>query len=94
MISKTVSTCRICDGTDIAKVLDLGEQPPANSLRASLNEQAPQPVPLVLCRCRICGTAQLSETVSPDYLFKDYVWVTGTSQVARDYSKVFCERME
>jgi hypothetical protein len=94
VISKTVSTCRICDGTDIAKVLDLGEQPPANSLRASLNEQAPQPVPLVLCRCRICGTAQLSETVSPDYLFKDYVWVTGTSQVARDYSKVFCERME
>jgi SAM-dependent methyltransferase len=91
-ISEKLKSCRLCDSTEIEIVLDLGEQPPANSLRQQ-KEEVLQNVPLVLCRCKKCGTIQLTETVSPDYLFSHYVWVTGTSQGAHDYSHVFCERL-
>lgn len=91
-LSETLRTCRICDSTAIERILDLGTQPPANDLRRDRTASLPA-IPLVLCRCAACGTVQLTETVSPDYLFRNYVWVTGTSQAARDYSAVFCERL-
>jgi C-methyltransferase C-terminal domain/Putative zinc binding domain/Methyltransferase domain len=91
-LSETLRTCRICDSAAIDRILDLGAQPPANSLRRERTERLPA-IPLVLCRCRDCGTVQLTETVSPEYLFRNYVWVTGTSRVAHDYSAAFHERL-
>ncbi len=92
MLSETIHACRICDSGELTEVLDLGVQPPANSLRRDRAEPLPA-IPLVLCQCDACGTVQLTETVSPEYLFQDYVWVTGTSGVARDYSRVFCQHV-
>ena len=90
--SFSIERCRVCDGPDIAPVFDLGRQPLANSLRRSVSEVLPT-FPLAICRCDRCGTIQLTETVSPDMLFKQYVWVTGTSEGARQYSRTFAERM-
>lgn len=91
-ISTPVTVCRLCNSKELDSILDLGAQPPANSLRASRDEQLVS-VPLALCRCRRCTTVQLTETVAPEHLFRNYVWVTGTSQTARDYSHVFYERV-
>jgi hypothetical protein len=91
-LSKPLEACRVCGSRAIETILDLGAQPPANSLRMDVAEMLPA-IPLVLCRCEDCGTVQLTETVSPDYLFRDYVWVTGTSEVARNYSVTFCDRI-
>jgi len=90
--SEKLRSCRMCGSTRIEVILDLGAQPPANSLREN-KEEPLEVVPLTLCRCAICGTVQLTETVSPDYLFSHYVWVTGTSKGAQDYSRVFFERL-
>lgn len=90
--SETLQSCRICSSPRIEVILDLGAQPPANSLRERREEALPV-VPLVLCRCASCGTVQLTETVSPGYLFSHYFWVTGTSKGAQDYSRVFFERL-
>lgn len=90
--SVSIDKCRLCESADLPVVLDLGRQPLANSLRADKSEQLPA-FPLAICRCTECGTIQLTETVSPDILFKTYVWVTGTSEVARRYSHDFCERL-
>lgn len=90
--SQRISTCRICGGEALTEVLDLGAQPPANSLRRELDSPL-SAIPLVLCQCEACGTVQLTETVSPDYLFRDYVWVTGTSGVAQRYSETFRDNM-
>ena len=68
--------------------MDLGDQPPANSLRSELTEKLPV-VPLQLVHCPECFTVQLSATVDPKYLFSHYVWVTGTSKTANEYSKYF-----
>lgn len=91
-MSSTITACRVCESARIAQVLDLGVQPLANSLRRDREEVLPT-FPLVICRCDECGTIQLTETVAPEILFQEYVWVTGTSEGARRYSAVFCERL-
>lgn len=92
LFSEQLQSCRMCGSKEIEVILDLGAQPPANSLRQK-KEEVLEVIPLVLCRCEGCGTVQLTETVSPDYLFSHYVWVTGTSKGAQDYSHMFCERL-
>lgn len=91
-LSVTIDRCRVCENPAIPVVFDLGRQPLANSLRPDRSETLPT-FPLTLCRCAACGTIQLTETVSPEVLFKHYVWVTGTSEGARRYSQLFCERL-
>lgn len=87
-IFEEIKTCRICDSSDTVTFMDLGDQPPANSLRSALNEELPA-VPLQLVHCAKCSTVQLSATVDPAFLFSHYVWVTGTSKTAHEYSKHF-----
>lgn len=85
-----ITACRICHSEQIRAVMDLGAQPPANSLRDRVEEALPV-IPLSICRCDNCATVQLTETVRPEYLFLNYVWVTGTSATAQDYSRRFFE---
>ncbi|MBI4208580.1 MAG: class I SAM-dependent methyltransferase [Deltaproteobacteria bacterium] len=89
--SLTIEGCRICESPAIEPILDLGRQPLANSLRRDRTEVLPL-FPLKICRCKACGTVQLTETVNPEILFGHYVWVTGTSEGARKYSHLFSER--
>lgn len=87
-IFEIIDSCRICKSDDIQIFMDLHNQPPANSLRSDLEEILPL-VPLQLVHCAQCNTVQLSSTVDPSYLFSHYVWVTGTSKTANEYSKIF-----
>ena len=67
-----ISNCRICGKDKLTNILDLGEQPPANSLRDNPEESLP-PIPLSIVHCDQCKTVQLKETVKPEYLFSKYV---------------------
>jgi hypothetical protein len=87
-----IDSCRICDSNDLHEVLNLGEQPPANTLRRELKDILPV-APLKLVHCANCLTVQLTTTVEPDYLFSHYVWVTATSATARSYSEIFCSEV-
>lgn len=91
-VSQKIERCRICGDEELELVLDLGAQPPANSLHKE-GQGLPSLVPLVLCRCQRCSTLQLTESVSPVYLFSNYVWLTGTSDSAKNYSRVFHDRV-
>jgi hypothetical protein len=87
-----IDACRLCSSRDLHAVLDLGSQPPANSLRRDLSEPLPE-APLRLVRCAHCSVIQLTATVDPDYLFSQYVWVTATSATAKNYSQVYCTQV-
>ena len=91
-IFEKIEHCRICDSKNIFPFMDLTDQPPANSLRLDRNENLPS-VPLQLVHCSNCSTVQLSATVDPKYLFSHYVWVTGTSKTAHEYSKTFTQNV-
>src|SRR5258708_9541128 len=71
--------CQICGSGDLAPVLDLGHQPPCDSLltAAQLNA-AESSYPLRLSQCRDCGLAQIDYAVPPDILFHpDYPYRSG-----------------
>ncbi len=74
------SVCRVCAGKNLRKVLSLGSTPPANAFVKD-PKQPEQFFPLELSFCNGCGFVQLTHVVSPELLFRDYVYVSSTSPV-------------
>jgi 2-polyprenyl-3-methyl-5-hydroxy-6-metoxy-1,4-benzoquinol methylase len=91
MIYETTKICRICFSSHLEEILNLGAQPPANSLTGP-EDSTPAYVPLRLMFCKECKTVQIGESVSPEYLFSKYLWVTGTSETALKYSEKFTKK--
>jgi 2-polyprenyl-3-methyl-5-hydroxy-6-metoxy-1,4-benzoquinol methylase len=87
---KNLTECLCCGSEHLTLVLDLGEQPLANSF---IDDPAiPEYVfPLQLNICTDCTHLQLSHAVDPDLLFKNYLYVSGTSQTLRDYFTWFAD---
>lgn len=84
------TTCRVCAGTDIVKVLDLGSTPPSNAyLRKEDLEKPESSFPLALYFCRSCSLAQLLDVVNPEILFKDYHYLTGASAPSVEHFKKY-----
>ena len=77
--SHTISACRICGHTDLAPVIDLGDQPLANALVEPGSDRAEARHPLAVVRCRGCSLVQLTVTVAPDEMFSDYPYFSSTS---------------
>jgi SAM-dependent methyltransferase len=48
--------------------------------------------PLELLECQKCGHVQLSTIVDPNILFKDYIYVSGTSPVFVDHFRRYAEQ--
>ena len=88
----TISKCRISESSDLIKILYLGEQPLANSLKNNqkMNEDK---FPLNILFCEESSLIQLEETIDKEIFFNQYVWVTGTSQTAQNYANIFANRL-
>jgi len=79
--------CLCCDSSNLGLLLDLNNQPLANSYHT--NEE-PLPVyPLGVNLCKNCYHIQLTHIVNPDLLFKDYLYVSGTTKTMRDHFEWF-----
>ena len=77
-----VSSCRICKSKNLKKILDLGSTPPANSfLKKSELKKKEYFFPLQLYFCNKCKLVQLGHIVSPELLFRKYLYVSSTSPV-------------
>ena len=74
------ATCRLCKSSELISVVQLTPTPPANAFVGELSTNQTQPVfPLELFFCETCHHVQLLDVVNPEYLFRDYVYVSGTS---------------
>lgn len=94
---KVIDKCKVCyQNNTLVKVLSLPATPPANEFVEKEIEQ--EKYPLDLMECNKCGFVQLSVQVDPSILFKNYVYVSGTSQVFinhfKDYAKSMVEQFE
>jgi hypothetical protein len=87
-----INSCRICQNKELKPVFDLGRQPLANSLLKTRDEKETS-YPLALVWCPECNLIQLNYTVPPEKLFSKYLWVTGTSRTAREFSETFCREL-
>ena len=77
------TSCICCDKTDLVQILDLNDQPLANSYHKI--DESLDSYPLKLNLCKNCYHLQLSHIVDPNLLFKNYLYVSGTTQTLRDY---------
>jgi 2-polyprenyl-3-methyl-5-hydroxy-6-metoxy-1,4-benzoquinol methylase len=83
------SECLACGTSDLRSILDLGKQPLANNYH---NGKTQDEYPLNLNLCQNCFHLQLSHTVNPDLMFKNYLYVSGTSKTLRDYFDYFASK--
>ncbi|HZY11027.1 MAG TPA: class I SAM-dependent methyltransferase, partial [Bacteroidota bacterium] len=84
--SKTQSTCRICRSKNLLKYLDLGSTPLANSYLKKEDLASPEfEEELALQVCLDCGLSQLTKVVNPVLMFKNYLYVSSTTQTIRDH---------
>lgn len=85
---KKLDHCLCCNSSKLTKVLDLQQQPLANSYLKS-KEEPEEAYPLAINYCDSCTHIQLTHAVDPDLLFKNYLYVSGTTQTLKDYFNDF-----
>jgi hypothetical protein len=74
-------TCRACGGRRLRPFLSLGRTPLANAFLRSAEEFASEAFyPLDVYRCDTCSLVQLSDVIHAEALFRNYIYVTGTSE--------------
>ena len=86
-MSNSGSTCIACGSPDLEDILDLGFQPPVNSLLEVPGVLVEYPLGLVACRR--CGHGQLKEFLAPEELFEGYLYASSTSTTLKKYSEAF-----
>lgn len=80
--------CRFCDKKDIFKFLELGTMALANSFltREELQSAKEPEYPLDVFFCEQCGLVQIGYVVSPDALFKNYIYFSATSDLVHKHA--------
>jgi hypothetical protein len=80
MIHYKRTACRACGSTHLKCFLSLGPTPLANSFLTSPDgADAELSFPLDLYFCETCSLVHLLDVINPEVLFRNYVYVTGTS---------------
>ncbi len=82
----TNTACRVCEGRNLERILELGMQPLANSFVDPGAADKPElTFPLDVYSCADCGLLQLIHIVSPQILFRDYIYVSTTSDALQKH---------
>ena len=87
-------TCRACGESGLRLVLSLGRTPLANGLlhRDALSDPEPR-YPLDVAFCPACTLLQITETVPPEDLFRDYVYFSSVSTTALENAAAIVRRL-
>jgi SAM-dependent methyltransferase len=84
--------CRVCGSTELTRYLDMGATPLANSYLTDQQLMTPEPVAeLALQICVGCGLSQLTRVVDRDLMFRNYLYVSSTTQTLRDHCSELAE---
>ena len=86
--------CRSCNKAVLDLVLSLGRTPLANSLVTEEKLNQPESTyPLDLAFCRNCSLVQITETVPPEKLFREYLYFSSFSEAMLFHAKKIAEHM-
>jgi hypothetical protein len=80
-----------CNCKNLKSLLDLGNQPLANDFVDS-NEEF-ETYPLELMHCLSCSHSQISVSVNPSRLFREYSYVSSTSETLDNYFDVLANKI-
>jgi novobiocin biosynthesis protein NovU/D-mycarose 3-C-methyltransferase len=84
-----LAACRVCGGDRLTSYLDLGSLPLANSLRDPADATPELRAPLNVLFCHECALSQLSVVVSPEHMFRHYLYRSGVSDTFRNHCRKF-----
>ena len=86
--------CRSCDSRDLRPIMSLGNMPLANSLLALEQLEQPEPTyPLDLAFCPNCTLVQITETIRPENLFREYAYFSSFSDTMLQHAKDIVGRL-
>lgn len=89
-----IEACRSCSRAGLETILSLGAMPLANSLLRADQLDAPEPRhPLDLAFCPACSLVQITETVPPEELFRDYLYFSSFSDGMVAHARELAERL-
>jgi SAM-dependent methyltransferase len=87
-------SCRGCGRAGLEVVLDLGKMPLANAILTEADVAATEPrYPLALAYCPACWLVQITETVPPEKLFREYAYFSSVSDAFVEHSRQIAERL-
>lgn len=81
-----VTACRICHKEALEQVLDYGRVALADGFLVDPDAHE-ETYPLSLVICSACGHLQIDEIVSPELLFRNYVYLTGVSETVLRHAR-------
>ena len=82
-----LTQCLACGSTELELALDLTTQPLANNYIKDIASE--ESYPLAVNRCTHCCHLQLTHVVNPEIIYKNYLYVSGTSKTYLDYLEWF-----
>jgi SAM-dependent methyltransferase len=86
--------CRSCGATELRPVIDLGRTPLANALLTAEQVKEPEAVyPLELVFCPACTLVQITETVPPEQLFREYFYQSSFSDTLLRHAEAIASRL-
>lgn len=87
-------TCRSCGNTDLHNVLSLGRTPLANALLTGKEAgETEETYPLDLVFCSACSLVQILETISPEKLFREYLYLSSFSDTMLQHAEAISTQL-
>lgn len=86
--------CRNCGSDGLESVLSLGDMPLANALLTEEELNRPEPrYPLDLAYCQACCLVQITDSVAPEMLFREYAYFSSVSDAFVNHARSIADRM-
>jgi SAM-dependent methyltransferase len=86
--------CRACGQAGLRSVLSMGRTPLANALLTNEQLNRPEPLfPLELAFCPSCTLLQITESVPPEQLFREYLYFSSFSDTMLAHCRTLVERL-
>jgi len=81
--------CHFCESTELELVLPLAPSPVCDQYLQK--KQFQEIFPLDLFLCQECGLSQIQCVVDPEYIYKDYIYVTASSSGLVKHFKTYAD---
>jgi len=93
-INGSTAECRSCGETGLEIVLSLGRTPLANALLAEEQlSEVEATYPLDLAFCSRCALVQITETIPPEKLFREYFYLSSFSETMLRHAEEIAVRL-